>query len=70
MALPKIKETITHKIELTPAQLTEILKHYASEHLGFNSTTDVSFSVADTSDDRFGHVPYYQLTKCTLTCNK
>jgi hypothetical protein len=72
MANSDIKETITHKIELTTEQLKGIIKQYAMDTFGYTAGTEIGFTIADTNtcDDRFGGCPSYGLTKCTITCKK
>jgi hypothetical protein len=62
---PKITD-FTAEVKLTPEQVKEACRRYVYNELGFEAT-NVRFSVSDTSDDRFGHSPSYDLTGITVT---
>jgi len=56
------KTTITTTIELTPEQLTTLIKNYFKDKKGID-VTNVNYRVSDTSDDRFGGSPSYNLSR-------
>jgi|APCry1669189883_1035261.scaffolds.fasta_scaffold00044_82 hypothetical protein len=59
------KTTITTTIELTTEQLTSLIKGYFKDKKGLD-VTKVTYKVSDTSDDRFGGYPSYNLTKIEI----
>ena len=59
------KKTITTTIELTPEQLTSLIKTYFKEKKGLD-VTKINYKVSDTSDDRFSSYPSYNLSKIEI----